>query len=447
MTNYLEEVRNQYESLPYPPRDPESEKRQLRCMWSDKIDRINFYCFEGRKDLRVNSRILVAGGGTGDSTIFLAEQLYGTDSEVVHLDICKASIDIAKKRSEVRGLNNITWIHDSILSIADIDIGEFDYINCSGVLHHLESPEKGLLALKSVLKENGAMHIMLYGKYGRSAVYQMQDLMKMVNIGEDEIDQKVVNCKKILGNLPNSNWLHQSPQILHEIQTFGDSGIYDLFLHSQDRAYTVSEVYDYIESCDLSMLSIPNLVGPGEYAYDPLPYINDSSLYDKVQKMSLKEQQIIAELLCGNIIKHSFYISKIKKEVSDIKNSDYVPCFSMTSSPDYNKEIYNKIKSSKSEKINIEFNGIKFDINCTLINQEFFKYIDGNKSTKEIIKSVRKSIRIQGNNPPSEESLFDEFTKLFKLLCKYDLLLLRSKDIAQFQTSYEMQMRVHTIYS
>ena len=447
MANYLEEVRNQYESLPYPPRNPDDEKKQLRCMWFDKIDRINFYCFEGKKDLRVNSRVLVAGGGTGDSTIFLAEQLYGTDSKVVHLDICKASIDIAKKRAEIRGLDNIEWVHESILSIPDIDIGEFDYINCSGVLHHLESPEKGLIALKSVLKDNGAMHIMLYAEYGRSAVYQMQNLIDIINKEENDINNKVANCKKILGNLPNSNWLHHSPQILHEIQTFGDVGIYDLFLHSQDRAYTVPQLYEFVESCDLVLISLPNLSGPGEYVYDPLPYIRDKELHEKVMNMSLKEQQTIAELLCGNIIKHSFYISNVEKKFPEVSDMNLVPCFSLDSAPETNKNIYNMIKSSKNGNIDLEFNGVKVNIDCTISNQELFKYIDGKKTIKEIMQSVRKSIRIQGDNPPSLEKLLEDFKNLFNLLCKYDLLFLRNESVSPFKTSYEMQMRVHELHS
>ena len=47
-----------------------------------------------------------------------------------------------------------------------------------GVLHHLENPKLGLNVLKNVLKDDGFMSIMVYGKYGRTGVYQMQDLMK-----------------------------------------------------------------------------------------------------------------------------------------------------------------------------------------------------------------------------------------------------------------------------
>ena len=64
---------------------------------------------------KVGDRVcaLVAGGGTGDATIFLAEQLRGTNAEVVHLDMSQASIALAQARAQIRGLDNITWVQKS----------------------------------------------------------------------------------------------------------------------------------------------------------------------------------------------------------------------------------------------------------------------------------------------------------------------------------------------
>ena len=38
----------------------------------------------------------------------------------------------------------------------------FNKIVCTGVIHHLPDPEIGLRALRSVLKPEGAVHIMVY---------------------------------------------------------------------------------------------------------------------------------------------------------------------------------------------------------------------------------------------------------------------------------------------
>jgi ubiquinone/menaquinone biosynthesis C-methylase UbiE len=150
-TNYLSDVKAQYEALPYPPCDPEDDQRRLMRTWLDSLAMINHYCFKGRETFTNGFRVLVAGAGTGDSTIYLAEQLRHTDARIVHLDLSGASLAIAKRRAQIRGLANIEWLQQSLLDLPALGLDKFDYINCSGVLHHLAVPDAGLRALRSVL--------------------------------------------------------------------------------------------------------------------------------------------------------------------------------------------------------------------------------------------------------------------------------------------------------
>lgn len=144
----ISSVKQQYEALPYPPRNPEDEKNRLLRTVGDSLSELNHCCFKGQRNFNQDFRCLVAGGGTGDSVINLAEQLRETSAEIVYLDMSAASRSIAEQRAAVRGLNNITWLTESLLSIPDLGIGQFDYINCSGVLHHLSDPQEGARARK-----------------------------------------------------------------------------------------------------------------------------------------------------------------------------------------------------------------------------------------------------------------------------------------------------------
>ena len=99
----LPNVKAQYEAMPYPPRDPAEERTRLVRTWLDDLAMINHYCFTGKATFRDGFRVLVAGGGTGDTTIFLAEQLRETDAEIVHLDFSSASLAIAQGRAAIRG--------------------------------------------------------------------------------------------------------------------------------------------------------------------------------------------------------------------------------------------------------------------------------------------------------------------------------------------------------
>ena len=170
----LKEVQDHYLDYPYPYRDPEDEKTRLMVMYNDYLGSMNHWLFEGKEDFKKGFRILIAGGGTGDSTVYLAEQLKDNkDAEIVYLDFSKNSMKIAQERAKNRGLSNITWINDSILNIPKLKLGKFDYIQCSGVLHHLESPDDGLKILSDSLTDRGGMSVMVYALYGRTGVYQV----------------------------------------------------------------------------------------------------------------------------------------------------------------------------------------------------------------------------------------------------------------------------------
>ena len=64
-----------YERHPYPHRDPEDERKRVIGTWLDNLDLLNHHCYRGERDFRRGFRALVAGAGTGDGTIFLADQL------------------------------------------------------------------------------------------------------------------------------------------------------------------------------------------------------------------------------------------------------------------------------------------------------------------------------------------------------------------------------------
>ena len=84
---YLTEVRGQYEVLPYPMRDSAKEREDLYICDADSLDGLNHYGFGGKRDLRKGFRVLVAGCGTGDTPVFMAEQLRGHKAEIVAIDL------------------------------------------------------------------------------------------------------------------------------------------------------------------------------------------------------------------------------------------------------------------------------------------------------------------------------------------------------------------------
>jgi len=133
-------VRDQYEVYPYPARDPRDEAGRLIETTPGHLDEINHYVYAGRRDFGRPFRVLVAGGGTGDVTVMLAQQLADRfcRGEIVHLDLSAASAKVAEARLAARGLGNARFVVGSLTELAALGLGRFDYIDCVGVLHHLD---------------------------------------------------------------------------------------------------------------------------------------------------------------------------------------------------------------------------------------------------------------------------------------------------------------------
>jgi SAM-dependent methyltransferase len=425
----LAEVRSQYEALPYPPRKPSEERQRLLRTWLEDLAMINHYCYAGKQDFRNGFRVLVAGGGTGDATIFLAEQLKSTDAQIVHLDFSRASLEIARERAAIRKLTNISWIHDSLLNLPSLDLGKFDYINCSGVLHHLADPDAGLQALRAVLKEDGALGVMVYATYGRTGVYQMQSLLRLMQQDMKDEGAKVKHANKVLDALPPSNWFKRSED-LHMDHKIGDAGVYDLLLHSQDRAYTVGEVYDWFEGQHDLHLAFSD-VQRGRAAY--LPHLVASRYglpgVDEIKAMPLRRQHEIAELLTGNIITHSFYATSSSNRTAPYGDPAFVPFYYHEP---LNGEIMAKLFRTNHGKpfvMNHAHSGVSVMVNPGRYGASILSMIDGQRSFGQIFEILRSMQTAAGQRPVTDQEFFDDFRDGYEVLNAIERLLLRHQSV------------------
>ncbi|MSO93969.1 MAG: class I SAM-dependent methyltransferase [Rhodospirillales bacterium] len=302
-----EAVRAQYEAYPYPARDPRDEAKRLIAGSPSHILEVNHFIFGGRRDFGKPFRALVAGGGTGDAAIMLAQQLAdaGGPGEVVYVDVSEASRRIAEARAQARKLSNIRFLGVSIpeLPASPLARERFDYIDCCGVLHHLDDPAQGLRALAGLIADDGGMGLMLYGELGRTGVYPLQAAVRLL-AGADDLPARVHLVRRVLKQLPETNWLKRNP-FLGDHLNGGDAGLVDLFLHARDRAYRVPEIAAMITAAGLA---ITGFVEPARY--DPGAYVNDPEIAKRIHALPWLERAAVAEALAGNMRKHVFYVVK-----------------------------------------------------------------------------------------------------------------------------------------
>lgn len=434
--NYLPEVRNQYEALPYPPVNPEDDRQRLVKTWLEDLPMINHYGFAGKQSFTHGFRALVAGGGTGDATIFLAEQLRATDAQIVHLDMSMASIAIAQRRAEIRGLTNITWIHDSLLNLPQLGLEPFDYINCSGVLHHLADPDLGLKALRSVLKtDTGVIGLMVYATTGRVAVYQMQALMRLANTLPDgrQVDEqkKIANTRDLLASLPPSNWFMRS-QDLHHDHKLGDAGIYDLLLHSQDRSYSVGELFDWLGTpADGAAQGHGFTLAFTDVQRGRAPYLphmvmgpKPPQMAGQLRQMPRRQQYEMAELIGGNLITHSLYLTQGAGHTAPYGDADYIPFFFHEP---LTGEMAAQVFGSKRGQpfvLQHQHSGVALTVNPGKYGPQILRLIDGQRSFGQIFAQFRADWKGQAA-APTDEVLFADFEESYETLNALDRLLLR----------------------
>jgi 2-polyprenyl-3-methyl-5-hydroxy-6-metoxy-1,4-benzoquinol methylase len=422
--NYLPEVREQYELLPYPPVDPQDEKKRLQRTWLEDLPMISHYCFAGAQDFQGGFRALVAGGGTGDATIFLAEQLRGTDARIVHLDLSAASIAIAKERAALRGLTNIDWVQESLLNVAQLGLGKFDYINCCGVLHHLADPDAGLRALMAVLADGGAMGLMVYGTIGRIGVYHMQKMLRLAQDDDAAPAQKLAQARELLGTLPPSNWFKRGEELYGDSRKT-DADLYDMFLHSQDRAYTVEELYAWLVDQHGWHISLSD-VQRGRFPYLPEMTMKQDTpaLRARLKTMTPRARHAMSELIIGDLARHTFYLTRSDAAVAPYGDAAMVPFY--FHEPLTGAVLEPVFTSKDGGPITLQhgFLGLNVQIDAGRYSGKILRHIDGQRSFQQVFDLVRAEPAWRAA-PPDNATLFADFYASYQVLNGIERILLK----------------------
>ena len=403
MTGDDDRVRAQYEAYPYPERKPADEARRLSTGSPSHILEINHFVFAGRRDFRRPFLALVAGGGTGDGAIMLAQQLAaaGEGGEVLYTDISRTARSIAEARAETRRLTNIRFETLAIEDLSGAEFGPFDYVDCCGVLHHLANPVRGLKTLAGLLGPSGGMGLMVYGALGRAGVYPMQALLRML-AGDDPDVAKIAFARRLLAHLPATNALKRNPFVGDHLSG-GDAGLYDLLLHGRDRAYRVPEIAELAAAAGLRVTAF---IEPARY--DPASYLKDPALLERLAGLDGLGRAAAAELIAGNMAKHVFYAVKADNPGTAVATPDdagAVPHLRL----DADEEMAQRIKPGAALTATIDGVGLRFPL--PPMARAMVERIDGARSLADIHASLL------GANPGLERQVFlDQFARLHAAL-------------------------------
>ncbi len=217
------------------------------------------------------------------------------EARVTAIDVSETSLRHTRDLQEKHDIRNLELHRLAIERIGEL--GEtFDQIVCTGVLHHLSDPDVGLRSLRDVLARDGAMHVMVYAPYGRAGVTMMQDYCRLLGIGVGDEDLR--DLGQTVQALPVD---HPIAGVVKRAKDFArPDALADALLNPQDRAYSVPQIYDWLERCGLKF---------GRW-YEQAPYLPQCGAGAphgaRLAALPSPAQHAAIELLRGTMDKHSF---------------------------------------------------------------------------------------------------------------------------------------------
>ncbi len=292
-TGPADEVRAFYESHPYPAPIGDLDRHRELYRNPDRRRALSLLLWPTEKP-RAKREILVAGCGTSQAAIHALRE---PDARVTAIDISEASLRHTRDLQRKYGLRNLDLHRLAIEEVGQLG-QSFDQIVCTGVLHHLPDPDIGLRALRGVLTPDGAMHVMVYATYGRAGIYMMQEYCRLLGVSatEAELRDLGITIGALSADHPIAGVARQAKDF-----TYPDA-LADALLHPQDRAYTVPQLYAWLERCGLSF---------GRW-FEQAPYLPRCGAIAKMPHaprlvlLSPPLQHAAVELLRGTMTRHNF---------------------------------------------------------------------------------------------------------------------------------------------
>ncbi|QLE39554.1 class I SAM-dependent methyltransferase [Nostoc sp. C052] len=291
-----------YNTYPFPPEallDEPPPGYNWRWNW---LAAHNFCT--GQKPQRQDIRILDAGCGTGVGTEYLVH--LNPQASVVGIDLSTGALAVAKERCQRSGANRVEFHHLSLFDVEQLP-GEFDLINCVGVLHHTPDPIRGIQALAKKLAPGGLMHIFVYGELGRWEIQLMQKAIALIQ-GDKKGDYRdgVQVGRKIFASLPENNRIVKYDKQRWSLENNKDEYFADMYVHPQEIDYNIETLFELIDASGLEFIGFSN---PSFWDLDRL-LAKAPELVERAKELSDRQLYRLIELLDPEVTHYEFFLGR-----------------------------------------------------------------------------------------------------------------------------------------
>jgi SAM-dependent methyltransferase len=190
--------------------------------------------------------VLIAGCGTGAFTIEFARK--AQTARFLAVDLSLASLSYAKRMAQNLGLTNVEFAQADIMKLGTLG-RTFDFIDSSGVLHHLADPWAGWRILLSLLRAGGLMQIGLYSEIGRRNVVAARALI--AERGFRPIPEDIRRIREIIAGAEDGSLLQSISQWT---DYFTISECRDLLFHPQEHRTSLPDIKVFLQANGLQFV-------------------------------------------------------------------------------------------------------------------------------------------------------------------------------------------------
>lgn len=291
-----------YDTYPFPP-EPLIDEPPPGYNWRWHWPSAHSFC-TGRMPASTSINVLDAGCGSGVGTEYLVH--LNPQAQVTGIDLSAGTLDVARERCQRSRAERVTFHQLSIYDVEQLD-GQFDLINCVGVLHHMPDPIKGIQALAAKLAPGGLLHIFVYAALGRWEISLMQRAIAMLQQDRrGDYRDGVYIGRQLFEALPETNRIVKRDKERWALENHQDECFADMYVHPQEVDYTIDTLFELIDAAGLDFVGFSN---PRYWDLNRLVG-QSAAVMERAQHLSERERYRLIELLDPELTHYEFFLSR-----------------------------------------------------------------------------------------------------------------------------------------
>jgi SAM-dependent methyltransferase len=195
--------------------------------------------------LPASPRVWVAGCGTNQAAI---TALRFPLASVLGSDLSEVALELESEQAASLELQNVELRHESLTKVSYDE--EFDYVVCTGVVHHNSDPSLALEKLRTSLKPHGLLELMVYNRFHRIATSSFQKAVRLLSDDAPTPDWRVdaALARRLVESFPLDNFLSGA---LRPYRSDPEGELVDAIANPVEHSFTVGSLTALAEAVGL----------------------------------------------------------------------------------------------------------------------------------------------------------------------------------------------------